>query len=133
VVAVVGDGALLMYAGELATIAREQLPLVILVIVDDALSLIRLKQLRHEVPIHGTEFGRIDFGALAESFGLEYRVIVGQESPSDVFEQALALNEPVLVEARIDKEEYNHFRYAEVLDEAYVSWLLFLDLPTAGV
>ncbi|MGB3713140.1 MAG: thiamine pyrophosphate-binding protein [Candidatus Promineifilaceae bacterium] len=110
VVAVVGDGALLMYAGELATIARQRQPLVILVIVDDALSLIRLKQLRNDVPVHGTEFDRVDFRSLANSFGLEYGLIEGQESPSAVLGQALALNRPVLVEARIDREEFNRFR-----------------------
>ncbi len=110
VVAVVGDGALLMYAGELATVARQCQPLVILVIVDDALSLIRLKQLHHEVPIRGTEFSRVDFCSLANSFGLEYGLIDGQESPSVVLVQALALNQPVLIEARIDREEYNNFR-----------------------
>jgi acetolactate synthase-1/2/3 large subunit len=109
VVAVLGDGALLMYAGELATIARLQRPLVILVIVDDALSLIRLKQLRQEVPIHGTEFNRVDFASLAGSFGLEYRLIDGGENPVTVFEEALALRWPVVIEARIDRDEYNRF------------------------
>ena len=109
VVAVLGDGALLMYAGELATIARLQQPLVILVVVDDALSLIRLKQLRQEVPIHGTEFNRVDFSSLAVSFGLEYRIIDGGELPVTVFEEALALRRPVLVEARIDRDEYDRF------------------------
>jgi acetolactate synthase-1/2/3 large subunit len=110
VVAVLGDGALLMYAGELATIARQRQPLVILVIVDDALSLIRLKQLRSDVPIHGTEFDHLDFRTLALSFGLKYGLIDGQESPSAVLCRALALNRPVLIEARIDREEYNRFR-----------------------
>jgi acetolactate synthase-1/2/3 large subunit len=110
VVAVVGDGALLMYAGELATIARQRQPLVILVIVDDALSLIRLKQGRTDVPIHGTEFDRVDFCSMAKSFGLDYRLIDGRESPSALLSEALALDRPVLVEARIDREEYNRFR-----------------------
>jgi acetolactate synthase-1/2/3 large subunit len=65
--AIVGDGALLMYAGELAAVARILLPLIILVIVDEALSLIRLKQIRQDLPICDKEFGRSDFCALSVS------------------------------------------------------------------
>ncbi len=109
VVAVVGDGALLMYAGELATIAREEQPLVILVVVDNALSLIRLKQLRHEVPIHGTEFDRVDYRELASAHGLRYRLIDSQGSIKAVLDDAIGFDGTILVEARVNREEYNHF------------------------
>ena len=110
VAAVVGDGALLMYAGELATVSRLGQPLVILVVVDEALSLIRLKQIRSNVPISGTEFEQIDYSDLADAFGLDYRLIDGEVEAEVIFCEALALDLPVLVEARVDREEYNHYR-----------------------
>jgi len=110
VAAVVGDGALLMYAGELATVARLGRPLVILVIVDEALALIRLKQLRQDVAIFGTEFGRTDYEALAAAFGLAYRLIDAHDDATDTLRQALRLERPVLVEVRINKSEYDHYK-----------------------
>jgi acetolactate synthase-1/2/3 large subunit len=110
VVAVVGDGALMMYAGELASVARIGRPLVILVIVDQALSLIRLKQLRQELPIHGTEFGVTDYQALAGAFGLSYRLIDGTNDAAKCLAEVLQLDRPILVEARVDKQQYDHFR-----------------------
>jgi acetolactate synthase-1/2/3 large subunit len=110
VVAVVGDGALLMYAGELATVARLGRPLVIVVVVDEALALIRLKQRRQDVPIYGTEFGPTDYQALASAFGLAYRLIDGQQNATAILRDALAMNRPTLVEARIHKAEYDHFK-----------------------
>ncbi len=109
VVAILGDGALLMYAGELATAARLGLPVVILVVVDQALALIRLKQRRQQVPIVGTEFGAVDCAALARAFGLDYLLLEGEESLSAALSQALRSAGPILVEARVDKAEYEHF------------------------
>lgn len=110
VVAVVGDGALLMYAGELATVARLGRPLVILVIVDQALALIRLKQLRQGVAYYGTEFGRTDFNSLANAFGLAYYLVDGRDDPEEIFRQALKQEYPTIVEARINITEYDRFR-----------------------
>jgi acetolactate synthase-1/2/3 large subunit len=110
VVAIVGDGALLMYAGELATVARIGQPLIILVIVDETLSLIRLKQLRQELPIYGTKIGRSDYSALAGAFGLEYRLIDGQTRARAILGEAMELPGPVLVEARITNEDYDRYR-----------------------
>jgi len=110
IVAIVGDGALLMYAGELATVSRLRQPLVILVVVDEAFSLIRLKQLQQAVPVQATEFNSTDYAALSKAFGLEYRLINCSAKAEDVLAEALQLKTPVLVEARIDKREYDRFR-----------------------
>ncbi|MCA9998590.1 MAG: hypothetical protein KDE56_22660, partial [Anaerolineales bacterium] len=110
VVAIAGDGALLMYAGELATVARLQQPLIILVVVDEALSLIRLKQLRQKVSIHATEFGYTNYEALAAAFGLAYRLVDNAATAEATLREAAGLTRPVLVEARVNKTEYEHFR-----------------------
>ena len=110
VVAIVGDGALQMYAGELGTVARLGVPVVVLVIVDQALSLIRLKQLRQASPIYGTEFGRTDYAALAKAYGLEYLLLADEGSASRDLRRAIDSPKPILVEARVDREEYTHFK-----------------------
>ena len=50
-IAMAEEWGLLMDAGALATVARIGLSLIMLVVVDEALSLIRLKQLRQELPV----------------------------------------------------------------------------------
>jgi acetolactate synthase-1/2/3 large subunit len=110
VVAVVGDGALLMYAGELATISRLGIPVVVLVISDNAYSLIRLKQIRNETTVFGTEFNAVDYRFLATGFGLDYYLIDDVDGAQNALEEALRRSTPALVEARVNKEEYEHFR-----------------------
>lgn len=109
-VAIVGDGALHMYAGELATLARLHTPVVVLVVVDRALALIRLKQRRHGVPVYGTEFGATDYGALARAFGLAYACIDREEGAEHILSSAIQARHPTLVEARLDLAEYEHFK-----------------------
>ena len=99
-----------MYAGELATVARIGLSLIMLVVVDEVLSLVRLKQLRQELPVYGTEFGRSDYSALAGAFGLEYRLIDGPAEVQAILEEVVAHPGPVLVEARITNSDYDRFR-----------------------
>ena len=79
-------------------------------IVDEALSLIRLKQLRQEMTIYGTEFGRTDYRALANAFGLDYRLIDDQEGAEGTLVESFQLPHPVLVEARITNAEYDRYR-----------------------
>jgi acetolactate synthase I/II/III large subunit len=68
-VALVGDGGLAMYLGELGTIQRLGLDLTIVVFVDGSLELIRRSQLRQGVAIEGTLFAPPDFPAIARAFG----------------------------------------------------------------
>jgi acetolactate synthase-1/2/3 large subunit len=110
IIAIVGDGALLMYAGELATVARLEKPLLILVVADQALSLIRLKQLRQQLPVYGTEFNSTSFPSLADAFNIEYRLVDNANDAQAILTEALQLPGPVLVEARISKDDYDQFR-----------------------
>jgi acetolactate synthase-1/2/3 large subunit len=110
VVAIVGDGALHMYTGELGTVARLGLPIVVVVIVDQALALIRLKQLRKNLTIVGTEFQPTNYEALAAAFGLDYRLIRAESTAQAILKDSLLLANPVLVEVRVDRNEYDHYR-----------------------
>src|SRR5207248_5870296 len=67
-----GDGGFLMYTGELETVARLGLPIVMLLLVDGAMSSIKVKQDRRGYEPVGTAFGRPDYGAVARGFGIAH-------------------------------------------------------------
>lgn len=69
VVAVVGDAGLDITAGDLATLRDMKVPLTIVVLVDDALTLIGRKQAAMQLPDYGVGFGSTDFVALAQAYG----------------------------------------------------------------
>ncbi len=68
-VAVLGDGGLEMGLGELATLRDEKLPITIVVLQDESLALIELKQKQMTLARHGVGLGRTPFEDIAVSFG----------------------------------------------------------------
>jgi acetolactate synthase-1/2/3 large subunit len=74
VVAVIGDGGMLMSALELITAVRERVRLTVVVFNDGAYSLIRNPQLAGYGESHGTELLDPDFEALAAATGADYRL-----------------------------------------------------------
>jgi acetolactate synthase I/II/III large subunit len=75
VLAMMGDGSFLMNSQEIETAVREQIPLVVLVLVDDEYGLITWK-MELDLGRHShTRFDNPDFAAYAESFGARgYRI-----------------------------------------------------------
>src|SRR5439155_22079700 len=69
VVALTGDGGLLMCAAELLTAVREGLHIVVIVFSDGSLSLIEVKQQQRHFEAAGVALGTIGWPALAASFG----------------------------------------------------------------
>lgn len=69
VVCITGDMGLQMALGELGIIAERGLDVVVVVLRDDSLSLIELKQERMELPNYGVRFEGPDIAALAKAFG----------------------------------------------------------------
>ena len=69
VIAFTGDGGMEMILGELATLRDMRLPVVIVVFVDQSLSLIELKQRANTQDNLGVDFGGTDFAALANVMG----------------------------------------------------------------
>lgn len=106
VVSVIGDGGFLMYAGDLATWARLNLPLVLIVMVDNDLTQVQRRQEKAGYAIDSTTFQRVDFGAVARSFGIDAMKASRADEFARVVERAVASNRPVLVEAELDAEEY---------------------------
>ncbi|MDH7972105.1 thiamine pyrophosphate-binding protein [Sphingomonas sp. AR_OL41] len=107
VCAVVGDGGFLMTVGELATAVREKLPIVILVLTDNDLALIRIKQQRKDNPIYGTpvrEEGTIGGPSL---FGVPVTTASTPEALRAALVEAFAADGPRIVEALVDSREYD--------------------------
>ncbi len=98
VVALSGDGGFLMTSPDLATAVMYHLPVVTIVMNDNQYTSIERGQLRRFGKRIGVELVNPDFVQFAESFGA---VGLRVEEPCDfkpVFEKALALDKPVVIE-----------------------------------
>lgn len=107
VVALTGDGGLLMCVGELLTAVRDDLPIVTIVFADASLSLIEIKQQQRKLPASGVALGEIDWVALAGSVGMRGWPVSDAEELRAVLEQARSHSGPCLIEARIDRSNYS--------------------------
>jgi acetolactate synthase-1/2/3 large subunit len=109
VVAVIGDGGMLMYGGELATVARLGLPLTIVVMSDAALQSIRVKQTRRAYAAVGTELGdRVAPCEIARAFGLRSERVTTADACAKALATALRESGPTLIEAVIDPSGYDY-------------------------
>ena len=106
VVALTGDGGLLMCAGELLTAAREKLRIITIVFSDASLSLIEIKQQARRLEPAGVALGAIDWPALAGSFGVRSWVATTEAELDRAAGEALACEGPTLIEAKIDRSNY---------------------------
>ena len=106
VVALTGDGGLLMCAGELLTAVRENLRIVVIVFSDASLSLIEIKQQARRLPAAGVAIGAIDWLALGASFGLPSFAATTEEELERALQSAGNCEGPSLIEAKIDRSNY---------------------------
>jgi len=104
---VVGDGGFLMTCGEIATAVREELNIVILLLTDNDLALIRIKQQRKDNPIYGTPI-RAE-GAIGGDniFGAPVKQARNANELQAALETAFRADGPVIVEAICDSREYD--------------------------
>ncbi len=106
VMAVTGDGGMLMAMGELTLLRTLQAPVLIVVMRDDALDLIRSKQRRTGKPVYGTEFVGPDFVEAARAFGLSGYRVRNEADLEAAFEQALKAARPAVIEVFVDPVGY---------------------------
>jgi len=106
VVCLIGDGGLGMVLAELETLARLHLDVTVVVLNDDALTLIRLKQKAGHGGDRAVTYGTTDFAAIARGMGMRGTTV----EDIDQLRTALASGEPgpELVDARIDPSGYAH-------------------------
>ncbi|MDX1484760.1 MAG: thiamine pyrophosphate-binding protein [Alphaproteobacteria bacterium] len=104
---VVGDGGFLMTAGEIATAQRCRLNTVIVLLTDNELALIRIKQEKKGDPVYGTPVrGAGTLGGDAV-FGAPLLTARDGESFRDHLSAAFGMDGPVVVEAIVDPREYD--------------------------
>lgn len=105
VLAVCGDGGFMMNSQELITCVKENIPVVVLIVNDNAYGFIDWKQKNMGLTKFGMQLQNPDFVKYAESYGaLGLRV----ESADDLIpklEQAFASGRPAVVECPIDYAE----------------------------
>jgi acetolactate synthase-1/2/3 large subunit len=106
IVCTVGDAGLLMNMGELATLARLEVPVTVVLFKDDALDLIRSHQHRLGRPTFGTEFSAPDFVQIAEAHGIPAERVSTEAALIAVVKRFLPSMKPALIEANIDPLTY---------------------------
>lgn len=106
VVALTGDGGLLMCLGELVTAVRERLRIIVVVFNDASLSLIEIKQQAKRFAPAGVALPPIDWPALARSFGMTAFAAATEPELEVAVSGAMACAGPCLIDARIDRTNY---------------------------
>nr|MBA2553692.1 thiamine pyrophosphate-binding protein [Geodermatophilaceae bacterium] len=100
VLALCGDGGLLMGVGELATLAQERLPVTVLVVDDGGYGMLRYDQQRLGDPHRGVDLYSPDWAQLGAAFGIPTQLVGDLGNPlQHALQQALSAGGPQLVVA----------------------------------
>ena len=97
VISFVGDGGFLMYAGELATWKRLNIPMIQIIMVDNALTQVKSKQLKRGYNTESTSFDKVEYKRIVESFGIEAIEVSKVTELVEGTKRALQLNKPVSI------------------------------------
>jgi acetolactate synthase I/II/III large subunit len=101
-VLVIGDGGLLMTLGELETVAREGVPLVVVVMNDCAYGA-ELHYLKaHAMPVARSTFPDVDFAPLAEALGFAAATVRTQDELRALASLLAAPDGPILLDCKIN-------------------------------
>jgi acetolactate synthase I/II/III large subunit len=107
VVCLIGDGCFQMTCGEVATAKRLGLTLPIVVLDDKWLALIKVKQIRRQLPLYGTELQDEDYrDPPAHYFGVPAVGVRSAEALEAAVTSALSAKGPIVIEAVVDSEHY---------------------------
>jgi acetolactate synthase-1/2/3 large subunit len=106
VMSVVGDGGMLMMAHDLVLIRELQLPIIIVVLADNSLSLIRISQERRGYPPCAVDFCGPRFDTLADAFGIRGEKATTIAEAQLAVERALEHQTSLLLEVPVDLQEY---------------------------
>jgi acetolactate synthase-1/2/3 large subunit len=106
VVALTGDGGLLMCLAELGTAASERLKVTVIVFNDRSLSLIRIKQESLGYRPAGVLLEAVDWQAAAAAFGIPAWRATNDDEMARALVETAGISGPALVEAVIDPGSY---------------------------
>ncbi len=104
VVALLGDGSLGMTLGELETIGREKLPIIVLLVNDSAYGNIKQEELfkMGEGRYTGVDFPEIDYVNVARALGMEGCIVEKASEIPAAFEEARRCGKPFMIEVKLD-------------------------------
>jgi len=106
VICLCGDGGFSMLMCELATIAKYQLPVKIIIFKNNTFGMIKWEQIVFEGnPEYGLELYPIDFAMFARSCGIAGFTLDDPEKAEETIQQALGTLGPALIDALIDPFE----------------------------
>lgn len=107
VVNVAGDGCFRMNMNELATVAREELPLIELIVNNHALGMVRQWQtLFYEKRYSSTVLrDYVDYCKIAEAMGIRAYCVTSVEELRAALSEAVASRKPAVLDVRIDSDE----------------------------
>jgi acetolactate synthase I/II/III large subunit len=107
VVCLIGDDCFQMTCGEVATAKRLGITLPVVVLDDKWLALIKVKQIRRQFPLYGTELQAEDYREPpAHYFGVPAMGVHSASALQDAVTAALAARGPTVIEAVVDSEHY---------------------------
>jgi acetolactate synthase-1/2/3 large subunit len=106
VVCITGDGGFLMMAGEMVAAKRYNLPVIVVVFSDGELNLIKVKQSWKSITPYGTMLYQGDLFASDSFLGIQVLRAETVEEMRRAIIEALAVNDPVIINAVIDPEDY---------------------------
>lgn len=116
VVAVVGDGSLVMTLGELATLAAERVPLTVCVFNDGCYNALRVRQeALHDRRYVGTLLGDLDFAQVARGLGLRGERIATVDQLRARLAEAAAPRDPLILDIPVTPVPLSE-RYAAVIE-----------------
>lgn len=109
VVTVVGDGGLLMMQHNLVFVQHHRVPIIIVCLVDNSLSLIRVAQERRGLAPYGVDFPAPDFAAIARAYGISARRVRTIDALKSAIAQALESDGATVLHVPVDLREYQAF------------------------
>lgn len=108
VVALMGDGGFLMMTGELATAKRLNLNIVFVVIYDDSLSLISIKQDKKYFDTrYGTDLNVLHGEPTNHYFGVPVNRVTNNDEYKQALAKAFSADGPIVIEAVVSNDEYD--------------------------
>jgi acetolactate synthase-1/2/3 large subunit len=107
VVCLIGDGCFQMTCGEVAVARRLGLAIPIVVLDDKWLALIKVKQIRRQFPLYGTELQAEDYTEPpSHYFGVPALGVRDADALESAVKKALAADGPTVIEAVVDSDHY---------------------------
>jgi acetolactate synthase-1/2/3 large subunit len=102
VLAICGDGGFMMNCQELETAIRYGIPVVVLILNDNAFGFIKWEQKKMHFKDFGLDFGNPDFSLFAKSFGAAGFKVKEGDDLTEILESAFSLNTVAVIECPID-------------------------------